>query len=411
MYLGRPGGPAPTIALASCCRWASTSEAACRVIERRRGGRERLVDRAGRSPRVGHRARLGPGRRRRRGRGRRRVGYEELPGFPLPTVAGHAGRAVIGDLGGVPVGVLQGRAHLYEGGDAEPLAHPGPRPAAAGAEDLVLTNAAGSLRPELGPGRLMAITDHINLTGANPLVGPNDDALGPRFPSLSDAYDPGLLADAPRHRRASSARRSRRASTSRSAARASRRPPRSAPSARSAPTRSGCRPSTRRSSPATPACASPRSRRSPTSPKGLSAVPLSHEQTLTDAAARRRRPRAAARVLRREAGMTFLAQEVIRRKRDGGGAEGQEIEWLVPGITDGSVSDAQVGALAMAIVIKGMSGDERVALTGAMTRSGEVLDGGTSTARCSTSTPPAESATRSRCCSRRSSPRAAARCR
>ena len=67
--------------------------------------------------------------------------------------------------------------------------------AAAGAEVLVLTNAAGSLRPEVGPGRLMAISDHVNLTGQNPLAGPNDDAIGPRFPSLADAYDPALLAE------------------------------------------------------------------------------------------------------------------------------------------------------------------------------------------------------------------------
>jgi purine-nucleoside phosphorylase len=88
--------------------------------------------------------------------------------------------------------VLQGRAHLYEGGDPEAMQTPVRALKAAGAETLVLTNAAGSLRPELGPGSLMAIADHINLTGTNPLVGPNYDALGPRFPSLRDAYDPQL---------------------------------------------------------------------------------------------------------------------------------------------------------------------------------------------------------------------------
>jgi purine-nucleoside phosphorylase len=121
------------------------------------------------------------------------VSYEELPGFPRPSVAGHAGRAVLGQIGGVPVAVLQGRAHLYEGGDLEPLRTPVRALRAAGAEILVLTNAAGSLRPSVGPGSLMAITDHINMTGANLLMGPNDDAIGPRFPSLRDAYDPALL--------------------------------------------------------------------------------------------------------------------------------------------------------------------------------------------------------------------------
>jgi xanthosine phosphorylase len=122
------------------------------------------------------------------------IGYEELEGFPRPSVAGHEGRAVLGELGGLRVAVLQGRAHLYEGGDPEPRRAPVRALRAAGAEVVVLTNAAGSLRPDVGPGRLMAITDHINLTGHNPLIGPNDTGLGPRFPSLRDAYDPALRA-------------------------------------------------------------------------------------------------------------------------------------------------------------------------------------------------------------------------
>jgi xanthosine phosphorylase len=123
------------------------------------------------------------------------VGYEELPGFPRPTVHGHAGQAVLGRLSDVPVCVLMGRAHLYEGGEATQRVTPVRALRAAGAEVLILTNAAGSLRQEVGPGRLMAISDHINLTGHNPLVGPNDDAIGPRFPSLRDAYDPALRAE------------------------------------------------------------------------------------------------------------------------------------------------------------------------------------------------------------------------
>lgn len=123
------------------------------------------------------------------------VGYAELPGFPSPGVAGHAGRAVLGRLAGVPVAVLQGRAHLYEGGSPEALRTPVRALRGAGAQILVLTNAAGSLRGDLGPGSLMAISDHINLTGVNLLVGPNDETLGPRFPSLRHAYDPALLAE------------------------------------------------------------------------------------------------------------------------------------------------------------------------------------------------------------------------
>jgi xanthosine phosphorylase len=123
------------------------------------------------------------------------IGYEGLPGFPHTGVEGHEGRAVLGPIRGVPVAVLQGRAHLYEGTDLERLRTPVRALHAAGVEILVLTNAAGSLRPEVRPGRLMLITDHINMTGVNVLAGPNADELGPRFPSLRDAYDPGLRAE------------------------------------------------------------------------------------------------------------------------------------------------------------------------------------------------------------------------
>jgi xanthosine phosphorylase len=119
------------------------------------------------------------------------IDYADLPGFPRPTVAGHGGRAVLGRIGHVPVAVLEGRAHVYEG-DLESVRTPIRALRAAGAEILVLTNAAGSLRAEVGPGRLMLITDHINLSGVNVLAGPNDDEIGPRFPSLRDAYDPEL---------------------------------------------------------------------------------------------------------------------------------------------------------------------------------------------------------------------------
>jgi xanthosine phosphorylase len=123
------------------------------------------------------------------------VPYAELPGFPAPTVAGHAGQAVLGQIAGVGVAVLQGRAHLYEGGDPEALRVPVRALKGAGAEVLVVTNAAGSLRAEVGPGSLMAITDHINLTGLNILAGPNDEAIGPRFAPMGGAYDPALLGE------------------------------------------------------------------------------------------------------------------------------------------------------------------------------------------------------------------------
>jgi xanthosine phosphorylase len=122
------------------------------------------------------------------------IDYGDLPGFPRPGVAGHVGQAVVGRIGDVPVAVLQGRAHVYEGGDLDEIRVPVRALRAAGAEILVLTNAAGSLRPDVGPGRLMLITDHVNLSGVDVLAGPNDDELGPRFPSMRDAYDPELRA-------------------------------------------------------------------------------------------------------------------------------------------------------------------------------------------------------------------------
>jgi xanthosine phosphorylase len=122
------------------------------------------------------------------------IPYADLPGFPEPGIAGHHGRLVLGTLAGLPVACLQGRRHVYEGGDPGAMRAPVRALRAAGAEALLVTNAAGSLRAEVGPGALMAISDHINLLGVNPLTGPNDEAVGPRFPSLRDAYDPDLRA-------------------------------------------------------------------------------------------------------------------------------------------------------------------------------------------------------------------------
>ena len=122
------------------------------------------------------------------------IPYSELPDFPAPSVHGHAGTLALGTLSGLPVAVLQGRKHVYEGGDPGAMRGPVRWLKAAGVEALFVTNAAGSLKAEVGPGSLMAISDHINMLGVNPLTGPNDDAVGPRFPSLRDAYDPELRA-------------------------------------------------------------------------------------------------------------------------------------------------------------------------------------------------------------------------
>lgn len=122
------------------------------------------------------------------------ISYADLPGFPEPGVSGHAGRLILGRLAGVPVACLQGRAHPYEGRGHGVMAVPIRTLKSLGCEGVVLTCAAGSLRPEVGPGRLMLIEDHINLQGGNPLVGPNDEAIGPRFPPLADAYDPAWRA-------------------------------------------------------------------------------------------------------------------------------------------------------------------------------------------------------------------------
>jgi xanthosine phosphorylase len=120
------------------------------------------------------------------------IPYTELPDFPAPSVHGHAGTLALGTLSGLSVACLQGRKHVYEGGDPGAMRGPVRALKAAGADALFITNAAGSLREDVGPGSLMAISDHINMLGVNPLTGPNDDAVGPRFPSLRDAYDPEL---------------------------------------------------------------------------------------------------------------------------------------------------------------------------------------------------------------------------
>ena len=156
---------------------------------------EVIVQRAGMAPRVGVVLGSGLGEVADAVEDATTIPYSDLPGFPVPGVEGHAGRAVAGQIGGVSVIAFQGRAHLYEGIDLDDLRVPVRALKAAGAELLVLTNAAGSLRVDIGPGGLMLIEDHINMTGVNVLAGPNADELGPRFPSLRDAYDPQLRSE------------------------------------------------------------------------------------------------------------------------------------------------------------------------------------------------------------------------
>lgn len=117
------------------------------------------------------------------------ISYAELPGFPISTVAGHAGKLVLGYLNGLPVACLQGRVHLYEGVSPQAIQTFIRTLKLIGCQYFMATNSAGSLRSDVGPGQLMMITDHINFQGMNPLVGHNDESFGPRFMPMHDAYD------------------------------------------------------------------------------------------------------------------------------------------------------------------------------------------------------------------------------
>lgn len=122
-----------------------------------------------------------------------RIPYTKIPGFRRSTAVGHAGQLVIGKSGGTAVVAMQGRLHLYEGYSAAEVAFPVRVFARMGVRAIVFTNAAGGIRPEFTSGTLVLIRDHINLQGANPLIGPNDDSLGPRFPDMTAAYDQPFL--------------------------------------------------------------------------------------------------------------------------------------------------------------------------------------------------------------------------
>ncbi len=120
------------------------------------------------------------------------IDYADIPGFPVSSVKGHSGRLLFGRLGNAPVVVMSGRFHLYEGYSAREVTLPIRLFKRLGVKRQLISNAAGGLRPELEPGSLMLIDDHINLTGQNPLIGPNDDELGPRFPDMTRPYCPEL---------------------------------------------------------------------------------------------------------------------------------------------------------------------------------------------------------------------------
>ena len=124
------------------------------------------------------------------------IDYADIPQFPLSTVESHSGRLLCGTLSGQTVVAMQGRFHRYEGYSLPQVTFPVRVLRALGADTLIVSNACGGMRPDWAAGDLMLITDHINLLGDNPLVGPNDDALGPRFPDMSAPYNADLLATA-----------------------------------------------------------------------------------------------------------------------------------------------------------------------------------------------------------------------
>jgi len=147
----------------------------------------------GDAPRVGLVLGSGLGAFAERLRNRRVIPFRDIPNFPVSTgVVGHAGELVLGAVGRTPVVVMSGRVHFYEGRPMSDVVFPARVLARLGVGAVVLTNAAGGVRRTFKPGDLMLITDHINAFGTNPLIGPNDDAIGPRFPDMSRVYDAEL---------------------------------------------------------------------------------------------------------------------------------------------------------------------------------------------------------------------------
>lgn len=146
------------------------------------------------APRLGMILGTGLGQLADRVQGKVRISYESIPHFPKSTTQGHRGTLVAGKLGGVPALAMEGRLHIYEGYSAQEVTFPLRVMAQLGIRKLLISSAAGGLNPLFEPGDLMVVTDHINLTGMNPLLGPNLDAFGPRFPDMSRVYDRRLIA-------------------------------------------------------------------------------------------------------------------------------------------------------------------------------------------------------------------------
>ncbi len=124
------------------------------------------------------------------------IGYDKIPHFPVSTVEGHAGRLIFGELGGKSVVAMQGRFHYYEGYNMQQIAFPVRVAKALGVQTLMVSNACGGLNPIFRRGDVMLINDHINFLGDNPLIGPNDEQLGPRFPDMSEPYTERLVETA-----------------------------------------------------------------------------------------------------------------------------------------------------------------------------------------------------------------------
>jgi purine-nucleoside phosphorylase len=179
---GGPSAPGVTPRVADVAHTVEAVEASGSVI------RERFADR----PEVAIILGTGLGRLGAEIETTAEIDYADIPGFPLSTVESHAGRLLCGRLAGKSVVAMQGRFHRYEGYSLSQVTYPVRVLRALGARTLVVTNVSGGMHPLWSPGDLMLIADHINLLGDNPLIGPNDDRLGARFPDMSEPYDSGL---------------------------------------------------------------------------------------------------------------------------------------------------------------------------------------------------------------------------
>jgi len=166
---------------------------ACPMQEKVEKTADFLASRMTDSPRIGMITGTGLGNLTDNIETRLRLPYEEIPNFPSSTISGHKGTLVIGRLAGKSIIAMEGRFHLYEGYSIQEITFPIRVMSRLGIEYLFISSAAGGLNPQFESGDLMVVSDHINLTGNNPLIGPNLDRFGPRFPDMSSAYDRDLL--------------------------------------------------------------------------------------------------------------------------------------------------------------------------------------------------------------------------